>query len=176
MAGILARTRSAWGALETDDFVGSACLTFYQQRDHVAAIARDFHNLMVRVMVSAMRQQTRKELRQYGKDDSQLKAASHPRPCVRASRVSAGGPSASSHSELARHRRLAAQRENNRTYYYRHVGLQSCEVCGTLVQRGHGAKRCEAHTSKHAIQNRRRRERQRAAGGVLFTQEGAKVA
>jgi hypothetical protein len=145
MAHILARTRTTWGAIETEDFVGAACLAFYTKRDYVTATARNFHNLMVAVMDTAMREQARKEAKEKGLDLPTLglpivqDLASH-------ARKFAGGHSASPLTEFARHRRRVAQREYNRTYYYRHVGLQHCVTCGVMVNRGgHGARFCRLH-------------------------------
>ncbi len=145
VAHFLARGRTCWGALEREDFIGAACLAFYAQRVKVAVTGRDFHRYMIRCMATAIREQTRQEARAHGYGRPTLEPpivqgfASH-------TRQHAGGGSASS-SEQARHRRLAAQREYNKTYYYRHVGLQVCEVCGVQVERGHGARRCDAHSS-----------------------------
>lgn len=175
VARILARTRAAWGSLEFDDYVGAACLAFYMRRSNVAATARNFHNLMVRCMTNAMRDQLRKECREYGLDrprrDPLVVQDRAPQP----SEQFAGRGSASPITEHARHRRLAARREHNRTYYYRHVSLQACEICGTIVNRGHGARRCDAHMTETAKQSRRNRER-RMARLQQLTQEGAKVA
>jgi len=159
VARILARTRNPWGALERDDHVGAACLAFYMHRSRVAATARNFHNLMVRYMVNAMRDQTRKEFRQHGypRRDPLVVQDRAPHSVV----SFAGRGSASPITERARHRRLATRREHNRTYYYRHVGLQACEICGVMVNRGHGARRCDLHMTKEARRERARRDRER---------------
>lgn len=171
-AHILARTRTSWGALEADDFVGAACLAFYAKRDYVHARARDFHNLMVRIMANAMRDETRREVRQSGVDVLRLGSLPVQGFASKTGRKAGGG---SASSEIAQHRRRAARSEHNRTYYYRHVGLQACEVCGDMVNRGHGAKRCEVHLTRAATLRRQSRERMKART-LLVTQEGAKVA
>ena len=166
MARILARTRGTWGSLETADFVGAACLAFYEKRAVVATRARDFHALMVRYMESAMRDQTRKEATAQGYDRPRVGSRDSVQGFAsantdRTGKAPAGGASASPLTESAKHRRLVAQREHNRTYYYRTVGLQACTVCGVHVERGHGATRCQAHMTALARSQRQVRARRK---------------
>lgn len=172
VARIIARDRQPWGALESDDFVSAACLCFYRTRDRVQQRARDFHNFMVRSMATAMREQTRGEARQYGYDRPQ-RTPLVVQGLASKTRVVAGGGSASPLTETARYRRRAARSEHNKTYYYRTVGLQACEVCGEHALRGHGARRCTAHAITNAEYCRLWRERRKAQQS---TQEGTKVA
>src|SRR5256885_8079219 len=151
-----ARNFDDWGALERGDYVGVACLAFYE------AAARwtgegSFGGYALRCMDGAVRELRRAEVRQ---QTGWLRRARPSSKDVRAlsRRVGEGGNSASLEAHT---RRRASRREHNRTYYYRHVGLQACQGCGALVERGHGARRCDACVSPHVRYMRLWRVRKR---------------
>ncbi len=144
-ARIFARRFEPFGALERDDLVSIGCLRFYlaleRWRDHIG----DFGAWAATYMRGGMGEALRREA--HGKGDAQ------PRP---------------------RRSRAAQRRAHNQDYYVRHgqtarpwrqahAGLQMCDICGEPVGLGHGARRCDAHTSRWALHQRQARERRRAA-------------
>lgn len=140
VARALARRYDEWGALERADYIGAACLGFYEARDRWRGPGR-FDRYALRYMALAIRAVRRREARQH--------------PGWR------GRPRPASPAPVAAGPRPVRQRENDRTYYYRHTGLQVCDGCGAQVGRGHGARRCDACATPKQCRDRAFRARRR---------------
>lgn len=117
----LAARYDAWGALEYGDYVGAACLGFYQARARWTG-AGDFQRYALGWMLGAIREQRHREARQH--------EGYVPQP-----------------HRGVRRPPTPAQRAQRRQYfrdYHRRQGLKPCVQCGDVVERGHGAQRCLA--------------------------------
>jgi hypothetical protein len=168
LARYLVRNVADYGALEVGDYVSIAVLRFYEVRDRWAGVGC-FGSYVIRCMDGAIRDARRREARQHA-DYLPPKAG----PSSKGSRApvgsrtpesNTGGISASPTLDASTRRRISRQ-DHNRTYYYRTFGRQHCEGCGVLVERGHGARRCEAcatPSQRKQRQYRERRARRRAA-------------
>lgn len=177
LAGYLARNRSAFGALELSDYRSVACLAFYRARARWTGPGC-FGSYVLRCMDGAIREAGRREAQQHEDYIPRDTAGPSSKGAHRSHRASlstssAGGSSASP-TLAARTRRRISRREHNKTYYYRHVSLQTCERCGTHVGRGHGAHpRCDACAPRAIRYGREWRAQRRAAAAALRTEAAA---
>jgi RNA polymerase sigma factor (sigma-70 family) len=157
VAAYLACRAYAVGALERSDLIQEACLAFYRAAPRWQG-SGSFGSYIERCMRGAISEALRAQARHEG---WVRKPSAEPvvqgfasSPKTRTPPAGGGSASQPSPQPTVRHRRRASRRLHNQTYYLRRVGLQACEVCGTLVERGHGARRCAAHMTAGAIRVR----------------------
>lgn len=119
LARRLAARFDPWGALEFGDYVGAACVGFYEARARWTG-AGDFQRFAFGWMLGTIREHRRREARQH--------VGYVPQP-----------------HQGVRRPPTPAQRDQRRQYardYRRSHGLKPCVDCGGPVERGHGAQRC----------------------------------